>query len=254
MWPSESCLATHLTCSDRRRVFHAFLSDRMAVAMMENISVTMIPVWKKHKVNCTLKDETAKTSRWVEMLLSLWMKNLVAPVKVQPLTLRQQTHRQHLKQHRDPFIIATTRWRFDVLYKWVYTKSRVTYVKRAAATTSRTSDQGNQNPKIILKTTMTHFELMATWYLLNGLETNTESLLWLIIDYFQKMDFLCFLTCVGQCRRLIKYVFHFNVHMFVHLTLCTSYFYNNKVWQHKSPPSGGGGLLHWCKLLCRQHA
>lgn len=39
------------------------------------------------------------------------------------------------------------------------------YVKRAAATTSRTRDQGNQNPKIILKTTMTQsFVYLATFH------------------------------------------------------------------------------------------
>lgn len=42
--------------------------------------------------------------------------------------------------------------------KGIHTKSKVIYVKRAAATTRRTKDQGNQNPKLILKTTMTQSE------------------------------------------------------------------------------------------------
>lgn len=65
------------------------------------------------------------------------------------------------KNHNEIFIIAITRWSFEFLKMYFYkirkrgmhTKSRVMYVKKAAATTSRTRDQGNQNPKLILKTT-----------------------------------------------------------------------------------------------------
>lgn len=110
----QNLVLSCLTCSDRRRVFHALLSDRMAVAMTENINVTIIPVWNKHKnKNCERQTNYEDEQVYRITDFSLNTKpygSSEGTTSDPPIVGTLPASKQH-----DIFIIVFTRWTFKFL-------------------------------------------------------------------------------------------------------------------------------------------
>lgn len=114
----QNLVWSYLTCSDMRRVFHALLSDRMAVAMTENINVTIIPVWNKH----TNKNSERQTKTWNYEEKQVYRITAFSLNKKPCGSSEGTTSDSPIvgtlpapKQHNDIFIIAITGWSFKFL-------------------------------------------------------------------------------------------------------------------------------------------